>query len=115
MVEILINSLYLHTHSKTFMSAFFKINFFPLSLFFVLHTPLYAQDIQLIDSLSNALTNAKADTIRITLINDISWQYKYSDLKKSFDLAEKALQWSEKINYEKGISPSESTDAFDVW
>lgn len=79
-----------------------KTSFFLFSFFFL--SIAFAQDVHLIDSLSVVLKNAKADTLRIKLLNDISWQYKLSDLKKSFQLADEAQKLSEKINYKEGIA-----------
>ncbi len=58
----------------------------------------------MIDSLSSVLNTTKIDTTRAKLLNDIAWQYKFSDLKKSFALTEQSRQIAEKINYTEGKS-----------
>ncbi|MBL0103044.1 MAG: sensor histidine kinase [Bacteroidetes bacterium] len=63
-----------------------------------------AQDQKLIDSLFIAYSHEKVDTVKIMLLNDISWQYRTSDMNRSIQLADSALKQSLRINFNRGIS-----------
>ncbi|MDR6843689.1 tetratricopeptide repeat-containing sensor histidine kinase [Flavobacterium granuli] len=59
-----------------------------------------------LDSLKIELKNAKEDTLKINILNDLSFSYYNIDSKKSYQYAEIAHNLSKKNNYEKGIARS---------
>ena len=59
-----------------------------------------------IDSLLNELKTTKEDTIKVNLLNTLSWEYHYSDYDKANEYAQQALQLSNKVNYKKGVATS---------
>ena len=63
----------------------------------------------IIDSLEIVLSNAKEDTAQIIVLNELAWQYKNHDIDSAFLKAEKALELSVKINFDKGTSAAYNT------
>jgi signal transduction histidine kinase len=57
-----------------------------------------------IDSLLIVLKNSKQDTLTVNTFSRLSSAYYYSDSKKNFQYAQKALELATKINYKKGIA-----------
>ena len=56
-----------------------------------------------IDSLQLLLRSAKEDTVKINLLNDLCWEYKFSNPYTALLLAKQALSLSQKALYSKGI------------
>ncbi len=73
-------------------------------LIFTLFTlnPIFAQNKKVLDSLNRVYQSATADTVKILVLNRIAFAYMSSKPDTCITLAEKALQMSEKINFEKG-------------
>jgi signal transduction histidine kinase len=59
---------------------------------------------QKIDSLLNLLKTTKEDIQKVNSLTQLSGQYYYTDSKKNFQYAQKALALAKKIKYEKGIA-----------
>lgn len=59
---------------------------------------------ELLDSLLQALkSHPQQDTTRAYLLNEIAWEYTYTDNELSMNYAREALKLSEKLNYLNGI------------
>ena len=58
--------------------------------------------IKLIDSLSRALSKAKADTNKVVLLNRLSFQCVYNDAPRGLIYGKQALQLAEQLNWQKG-------------
>jgi two-component system NarL family sensor kinase len=71
---------------------------------FLFAIPAHGQDQDVIDSLNTVLKNEKADTTKVRLLCDISWQYRTNDIKKALEYTDKVLVLSEKINYKFGLA-----------
>ena len=62
-----------------------------------------------IDSLENALLNyPKEDTVRWQLMNNLSFEYQFSNAEKGLIVAERALDLAQKLENEKAIAGSYS-------
>lgn len=75
----------------------------------ILNIPLiicYGQQRTNLDDLIHKLTIEKSDTGKITLCYRIAYELQFSDPDESMKYANKALQDSREINYEKGIGNS---------
>ena len=64
--------------------------------------PAHAQSKKAIDSLMRVYNTAKHDTSRIMTLTSIAFEYRNSKPDTCISIAEKALQMSEKIGFEKG-------------
>jgi signal transduction histidine kinase len=73
-----------------------------LLFFTLLGWQTFAQNKKVLDSLHLAYQKAQHDTSRILTLNAIAYQYRNSQLDTCLFLSEKALQMSEKIDFEKG-------------
>ncbi|NUM51079.1 MAG: tetratricopeptide repeat protein [Flavobacteriales bacterium] len=67
---------------------------------------LFSQQTTLIDSLQNLYNKATHDTIRVELLNDLSWEWNTVDYNKAKRFANKALQISLNNNFQRGIATS---------
>lgn len=63
-----------------------------------------AQDQRLINELLAKYAGEKTDTGKIMLMNDISWQYRTSDMNRAILLADSGLRQSIRLNFNRGIS-----------
>ena len=59
-----------------------------------------------IDSLKNLLENAKQDTVKINLMNELAFEFMNTDSALTIKYAKQAKQLAEKIDYKKGIAES---------
>jgi len=59
-----------------------------------------------IDSLKNILSTNINDTLRVNILNQISFLLRNSDIKTSFNYALQANELAKKINYKNGIAES---------
>ncbi|WP_456438568.1 tetratricopeptide repeat-containing sensor histidine kinase [Psychroserpens sp.] len=55
-----------------------------------------------IDSLLNDLAFRVNDSLKVNTLNELSWEYKINDPKKAKYFAEKAIQLSDSISYDRG-------------
>jgi len=81
-----------------------KTTFLFIIIFFAILAK--SQNVSSIDSLQNILSNEKADTSKVIILNEISQEYLKSDFNKSLEYAKKALEISKEINDEKSIALS---------
>ena len=77
-------------------------NLLILCLFLGFYTPTFAQNKKVLDSLNLVYQTAKHDTTKILILTHIAFEYGSNKPDTSLLLAEKALQMSEKIGFEKG-------------
>ncbi|MBN4052184.1 tetratricopeptide repeat protein [Sphingobacteriaceae bacterium AH-315-L07] len=88
-----------------------KILFLPYLLFIVIQFSV-AQEIPSeaqakLDSLQSAYENIEADTLRVNLLNRISWQlFILGEYEAALQKANESLTLAEKLNYPKGIARS---------
>jgi signal transduction histidine kinase len=78
-------------------------------LFFLISALTFSQKKEgqeLIDSLLTVFPKMKSDTIRVNALNEIATEYQQIDLEKSMHYSQKALQLSNKINWQDGIANS---------
>lgn len=69
-----------------------------------------------IDSLQMALKKAKEDSLRVTILNDLSWELiNIGDYANADAKANEAFHLSEKINFKKGASLSLNTIGIIYW
>ena len=61
-----------------------------------------------IESLLLKLSEIKIDTVRINTLNNLAFYYRYISIEKAQEYANKALNYSKKINFEEGISQAYS-------
>jgi len=82
---------------KIFLCSLFLISF---------ASKLSALDQSKIDSLEIVLQNAKEDTNKINILNEMSNQYVLSHAEKMREYAKQALSLSKELSFEKGIAES---------
>lgn len=87
-----------HTHK--FFMVFFRITVF-LGLFTYVN-PANSQ----LDSLKDELKKCKSDTLRVNLLNEISYYTLFNDVEVGKQIAIDALDLASKINFERGIMRS---------
>ena len=79
-----------------------------LALFMLLFPISYLysqkQGPELIDSLKSGLTVAAKDTVRVSLLGKLSFQYYKFDTDSGIYYAEQAISLAEKLNWVKGIA-----------
>jgi class 3 adenylate cyclase len=63
----------------------------------------YSQDQQLIDSLLSVLKQAKPDTAKADILNNLCIAYEYNNPEKAIDYAQQTLALSEQLGYKSGI------------
>jgi tetratricopeptide (TPR) repeat protein len=68
-----------------------------------------------VDSLIIRMSNARDDTSKIYLLNNISFTYYNIDPKKGIDFANQALKMSEKIGWKKGIAKAYNCLGANYW
>lgn len=73
------------------------------SFFLLIALPTYAQNKKVLDSLNIVYQNAKHDTTKILILNEIANEYQSSKSDTCIAIAERALQISNHINFKKGI------------
>ncbi len=78
--------------------------FYILLIISILSFQIFAND--KIDSLFNEFDNAKKDTSKVFILNEISQEYLKSDFNKALETAEKALNLAKEINDKKHIALS---------
>jgi len=78
------------------------IKFLFIATFILSTITLFSQQNNLIDSLEQCLKTAKADTNKINILDDLSWNLCYADQNKALQYAQQQLALSKKINYKKG-------------
>ncbi|MCF8373648.1 MAG: tetratricopeptide repeat protein [Bacteroidales bacterium] len=66
---------------------------------------------ELIDSLLVELPNAKDDTAKAKMLDDISWEYQYIDPEKGIEYGVQEFELAQKMNWMEGISVSGRTVA----
>lgn len=59
------------------------------------------------DTLIQQLAVAKEDTNKVNLLNDLSFDYAWSDADTSMMYAQHAIDLVQKINFEKGIADAQ--------
>ncbi len=84
------------------MNTFLKNSFILIFLFLSLKLT-YSQDNKYIDSLKNLLTTEKADTAKVDILNEISWEYSYSVPKECINYGQQAVDLANKAGYYKGL------------
>ena len=67
-----------------------------------------AQNIVLIDSIQTRLDNCTHDTDKVFLLNELSWEYKYTNSDTAIAISEMALNISTANNWVKHMAISES-------
>jgi signal transduction histidine kinase/uncharacterized protein HemY len=82
------------------MSSLFRN--FCLLLFLLCFCGVFSQN-RMTDSLENLLKNAKEDTNRVKILDDLCWEYTLTKSKKSGEYAKQMLELAQKINDQKGI------------
>jgi len=80
--------------------AFFLLLFITQTIFCA---KTFAQVQQLIDSLEKQLP-INADTNKAKILNDLTWFYRTVSQEKAIEYGIKAIQFSQQINYEKGVA-----------
>jgi signal transduction histidine kinase len=90
---------------------------FLLIALFHISTLFYAQNknIETVNSLKLELKKAKQDTIKIALLNQISFLLFESDTKNSLIYGRQALQLSEKLQWKKGIGTAYNNLGLCYW
>jgi two-component system sensor histidine kinase/response regulator len=76
--------------------------FVALVTFFCSFSGIFAQNKKVLDSLNSVYQTAKHDTTKIMALTSIAFEYKSSKPDTCIVIADKALQMSEKIGFEKG-------------
>ncbi|TAH29729.1 MAG: hypothetical protein EAZ06_05720 [Cytophagales bacterium] len=71
-------------------------------LLYLVYLPAQAQGKKIIDSMIYVYKTAKYDTTRIMALTSIAYEYRNEKPDTCISIAEKALQMSEKIGFEKG-------------
>lgn len=75
----------------------------------------YCQE-QVVDSLKNQLEiHQKEDTIRVNILNELSYQYQWFNFYHSLGYAEKALNIAERLAFKKGASVAKYRIAHCYW
>lgn len=79
------------------------MNIFPSIVLFIffLSSVGYSQP-KKTDSLQHELAKTTIDTSKVNLLNSLAWEYRKLDIDKALNFSNKALQLSEKINFQKG-------------
>lgn len=83
---------------------------FAVIVFFLMSSFSIAQN-RTIDSLKNNLILTKENTLKVDILNDLSWEYSDSDPERSMEYATQAQSLAEKLNYKKGLSSAYSNEA----
>ncbi|NTW23089.1 MAG: tetratricopeptide repeat protein [Lentimicrobium sp.] len=78
---------------------------FIIVLFFLPSFNGFSQDERIIDSIEKILPSSKGN-LRVDLLNQLAWELKYIDPRRTFSLAEEAFQLAEKSDYNLGIALS---------
>ncbi|MCK4661320.1 MAG: tetratricopeptide repeat protein [Bacteroidales bacterium] len=73
-------------------------------LILINNNSLIAQNRIVIDSLNNELKTATEDSQKVFFLNELSWEYIFSDTEKSKEYAQQAFELADNINYKKGIA-----------
>jgi AraC-like DNA-binding protein len=69
-----------------------------------------------IDSLERALNNhSKADTLKVNLLNELSYEYRWLNFNQSQQYADQALQIANGLNYQRGIAEADLRLAHCYW
>lgn len=75
----------------------------------------YAQ-VHVVDSLQQELSlHPQEDTIRVNILNGLSYQYQWLDFNQSFEFAEKALKIADSISFLPGIATACFRQAHCYW
>lgn len=61
-----------------------------------------AQQSSKIDSLIEFIRIEKPDTVKVTLMDDLCWEYMYTDPEQSISYAKEALVLARKLNFPRG-------------
>ncbi len=64
--------------------------------------PLFAQENQLVDSLSVVLKTSKNDTNKVILLNDLAWELKFDNPQQARIYLDSALILARGLNFKKG-------------
>ena len=78
-------------------------------LFIIIHLCTfhgYSQNNDIVDSLIKKLKTTKVDSLRVTYLNELSWEYLNNNPDSSFFYANKAKLLAEKNNYKAGLATS---------
>ncbi|NIJ54215.1 ATP-binding protein [Dyadobacter arcticus] len=106
----MISAFLLAIKKKTFL--FFAVCICMTALFF---TPGYSQ-LKSVEGLKTQLSNhEQEDTIKVNLLNELSYQDQWYNFYGSLAYAEKALQIAERLYYKKGISIARHRIAHCYW
>jgi serine phosphatase RsbU (regulator of sigma subunit)/Flp pilus assembly protein TadD len=74
------------------------------SLFFLLFICLCCSaPASTVDSLKNALTSAKEDTVKVKVLNSLAWEFQSSNTPQSLQYAQQALALAKQLNYKSGL------------
>jgi serine phosphatase RsbU (regulator of sigma subunit) len=79
---------------------------FLLLFLFYWNANAYSQDQKAIDQLLDKLKSTTADTTKVKLLTELSWEYLEDDSKRALQYAQQALDLAKKKNYKYGISLS---------
>ncbi len=77
---------------------------FTFLLVFLLAISGFAEETNKIDSLKSIMLKASVDTIKVNLLNKISYEYEYHDSKNAEKYAKEAIELSRKSNYIIGLA-----------
>jgi serine phosphatase RsbU (regulator of sigma subunit) len=75
-------------------------------LLFSFYPTLEAQDRSKADTLEKQIKLAKEDTLKVNLLNDVTWQYLKSNTDKAQQYGEQALALAKKLKFGKGEARS---------
>ncbi len=78
------------------------MKYFFLFLAFFISSKAFSQNKKILDSLNNVCKNAKYDTTKVLAMTSIAYEYRNNKADTCIYIAEKALEISKKLNFEKG-------------
>jgi class 3 adenylate cyclase len=80
------------------------LNNWPIHIALLLFLPClgFSQENQVADSLLAVLKNAKPDTSRVNLLNDLAWELKFDDPKNAILHLDSALALARRLHFKKG-------------
>jgi signal transduction histidine kinase/DNA-binding response OmpR family regulator len=87
-----------------------------IALFYFLSVTQTVAQTQLADSLETALSShSEKDSVRVNLLNKLSYQYQWIDFNRSLQHAEEAMKIGESISYQAGIATACFRQAHCYW
>jgi signal transduction histidine kinase len=67
------------------------------------------------DSLERIVNTVKEDTVKVLLLNELSWRFAFNQPEKGFHYFKQALALSQKLNYKRGIADAYQNAAWCQW